>query len=173
MSAIYAIKKFFDFVARNCAAIFVASRAILTNRKGQMTYTRTKIIKRPALNAGFAEWIDYYIKKQDLSQSELARRARINQPTVNKLVHGKCERTSMEIFVAVMLVLQLSDVQAKDLLSRVGRAFSPCDERHQRYLKLIAIYHFKNLSDVKEAEILDDADKYLKKYGFDPLPNSP
>ena len=104
MFIVYAVKKFVNLLIRNCVAIFVAALASLKSRKAQMTYRRPRRIKKPAPNAEFAEWIDYYMKRLNLTQSELARRARINQPTVNKLVHGKCERSSMEMFVAVMLL---------------------------------------------------------------------
>ena len=102
----------------------------------------------------------------------MAQYARLNQPTVNKIAHGKCERSSMETLVAIILVLQLSDRQAKDLISRIGRAFSPCDKRHQQYLKLIAIYHLRqDLRLIDDTTILDYADEYLKYFGFDPLPS--
>ena len=152
-----------------CKRIIITFRVKLSEKTGQFEFRR---VKKPANDADFATWLKYYMDEAGLSQSKLARYARLNQPTVCKIAHGQCERTSMENLVAIILVLQLSDRQAKDLISRIGRAFSPCDKRHQRYLKLIAIYHFReDVCNIDDETILDFADEYLKKYGFDPLPS--
>ena len=151
-----------------CKRIITTLRLKLSEKTAQGEF---RYIKKPAKDAEFAVWLKYYMDVAGLSQNKLAQYARLNQSTVNKIAHGRCERTSMDILVAIILVLQLSDRQAKDLISRIGRAFSPCDKRHQYYLKLIAIYHYRERTiHVDDETFLDDADKYLKKYGFDPLP---
>lgn len=159
-----------EIIKAICRSIITTLRVKLSEKAAQGEFRR---VKKPAEDADFATWLKYYMDKAGLSQSQLARYARLNQSTVCKIAHGQCERTSMEILVAIMLVLQLSDRQAKDLISRIGRAFSPCDKRHQYYLKLIAIYHYREKPiHIDDETFLDDADKYLKKYGFDPLPGS-
>ena len=156
-----------EIIKAICRHIITTLRVKLSEKTAKGEFRR---VKKPVEDADFATWLKYYMDKAGLSQSQLARYARLNQPTVCKIAHGQCERTSMEILVAIMLVLQLSDRQAKDLLSRIGRAFSPCDKRHQRYLKLIAIYHFReDIHSINDTTILDYANEYLKKYGFDPL----
>lgn len=158
-----------EIIKAICKRIITALRVKLSEKRAQGEFRR---VKKPAKDADFATWLKYYMDKAGLSQSQLARCARQNQSKVCKIAHGQCERTSMEALVAIILVLRLSDRQAKDLISRIGRAFSPCDQRHQRYLKLIAIYHFReDLSSIDDTVVLDYADKYLKEFGFDPLPS--
>ena len=65
--------------------------------------------------------------------------------------------------------------EAKDLMARKERTFSPADPRHTALLELIRIYAEKKIDYTVDritlSTILDDADAYLIERGFDPLPN--
>ena len=85
-----------------------------------------KKIKKPNTTAPFKEYILYYMKRKGWNQSTLAQYARLSQSNVCKIINGNYERTKMESFVALFLVLQLTVNESKDLLSRAERAFFSC-----------------------------------------------
>lgn len=129
-----------------------------------------KKLKKPGKKASFKEYMDYYLNKKGWSQSQLAEAARLNQPYVNRLINDKVSNVSIETMMCICLPLQLSVPEAKDLLSRVQRAFSPALELHYFYQKLLAIYVFEDFTGMEERNILNYADDYLAKHGFPPLP---
>ena len=128
-----------------------------------------KKLKKPNKTASFKEYMEYYLNKKGWSQSQLAAAARLNQPYVNKLINGKVKDVSIKTMMCICLPLQLTVPETKDLLSRVQRAFSPALELHDYYQKLLAIYVFKDFSNMEERNILNHADEYLKKRGLPPL----
>lgn len=130
-----------------------------------------KKLKQPNKTAPFKEYILYYMKRKGWSQSTLAQYARLSQSNVCKIINGNYERTKMESFVSLFLVLQLTVKESKDLLSRAERAFSPSSELHTVYKDLIWYYSTVH-DDTDILTMLDYADKYLMDRGYDPLPNS-
>lgn len=101
--------------------------------------------KKPCKTASFKEYMNYYLRKREWSQSQLAVAARLNQPYINRLINGKVNDVSVDIIMCICLPLQLTVPETKDLLSRVQRAFSPALELHDAYQKLIASYSYKDL----------------------------
>ena len=111
------------------------------------------------------------MNRKGWNQSTLAQYARLSQSNVCKIINGNYERTKMESFVSLFLVLQLTVNESKDLLSRAERAFSPSSELHTVYKDLI--WYYATLHDDTDIlTMLDYADKYLMDRGYDPLPNS-
>ena len=130
-----------------------------------------KKLKKPNKTAPFKEYILYYMKRKGWSQSTLAQYARLSQSNVCKIINGNYERTKMESFVSLFLVLQLTVNESKDLLSRTERAFSPASELHTVYKDLI--WYYATLHDDTDIlTMLDYADNFLMDRGYDPLPNS-
>ena len=127
--------------------------------------------KKPNKTAPFKEYMEYYLKQKGWSQSQLAEAARLNQPYVNKLINGKVRDVSIETMMCICLSLQLTVPQAKDLLSRVQRAFSPALELHDFYQKLLASYSYMDFTGIERRNILNYADEYLLKRNLPPLPN--
>ena len=130
-----------------------------------------KKIKKPNKTAPFKEYILYYMNRKGWNQSTLAQYARLSQSNVCKIINGNYERTKIESFVSLFLVLQLTVNESKDLLSRAERAFSPASELHTVYKDLIWYYATIH-DDTDILTMLDYADKYLMDRGYDPLPNS-
>ena len=130
-----------------------------------------KKLKKPNKTAPFKEYILYYMNRKGWNQSTLAQYARLSQSNVCKIINGNYERTKMESFVSLFLVLQLTVNESKDLLSRAERAFSPASALHTIYNDLI--WYYSTIHDDTEIlTMLDYADKYLMDRGYDPLPNS-
>ena len=130
-----------------------------------------KKLKKPNKTAPFKEYILYYMNRKGWNQSTLAQYARLSQSNVCKIINGNYERTKIESFVSLFLVLQLTVKESKDLLSRAERAFSPASELHTVYKDLI--WYYATLHDDTDIlTMLDYADKYLMDRGYDPLPNS-
>lgn len=132
----------------------------------------TKKLKKPNKTASFKEYILYYMNRKGWSQSTLAQYARLSQSNVCKIINGNYERTKIESFVSLFLVLQLTVNESKDLLSRAERAFSPASELHEVYKDLIMQYSMAHGIDADDLTMLDYADNYLMDRGYDPLPNS-
>ena len=130
-----------------------------------------KKLKKPNKTAPFKEYILYYMNRKGWSQATLAQYSRLSQSNVCKIINGNYERTKMESFVSLFLVLQLTVNESKDLLSRAERAFSPASELHTVYKDLIW-YYSTIQDDTDNLTMLDYADKYLMDRGYDPLPNS-
>ena len=130
-----------------------------------------KKLKKPNKTAPFKEYILYYMNRKGWNQSTLAQYARLSQSNVCKIINGNYERTKIESFVSLCLVLQLTVNESKDLLSRAERAFSPASELHTVYKDLI--WYYSTIHDNTDIlTMLDYADKYLMDRGYDPLPNS-
>ena len=130
-----------------------------------------KKLKKPNKTAPFKEYILYYMNRKGWNQSTLAQYARLSQSNVCKIINGNYERTKIESFVSLFLVLQLTVNESKDLLSRAERAFSPASELHTVYKDLI--WYYSTIHDNTDIlTMLDYADKYLMDRGYDPLPNS-
>ena len=130
-----------------------------------------KKLKKPNKTAPFKEYILYYMNRKGWNQSTLAQYARLSQSNVCKIINGNYERTKIESFVSLFLVLQLTVNESKDLLSRAERAFSPASELHTVYKDLI--WYYSTIHDNTDIlTMLDYADKYLMDRGYDPLHNS-
>jgi transcriptional regulator with XRE-family HTH domain len=128
--------------------------------------------KKPSKTASFKEYIEYYLKRKNWSQSRLAECARLSQSQVNKIVNRNNHNVSVDTLVCICLALQLTVNESKDLLARAERAFSPASELHDAYLKLIAIYVYRDYTGAEDTNMLCDADRYLEARDFPPLPNA-
>lgn len=93
------------------------------------------------------------------------------QQRLNKISNGQIKNAGVEILTSLCLVLGLNVEEAKDLLARYERAFSPSKPVHQAYLELIEIYSKRDIDYNNLDTILDYADEYLIARGFAPLPN--
>lgn len=125
--------------------------------------------------ASFGLYLDFYTRRVGLSENKLADCARMNQSALNKMRNDERHSMSVDILVCLCLALGLTEEEAKDLMARKERTFSPADPRHTALLELIRIYAEKKIDYTVDritlSTILDDADAYLIKRGFDPLPN--
>ena len=131
--------------------------------------------QHPDSSASFGVYLDYYAQRKEINQSRLAACARLNQPYLNKIANGKVKNVPIEAIVNVCLALQLSQDEAKDLLARRERAFSPANPAHQVYMELIGEYHKKTIDykdDMEVTNFLLEADKQLQRKGFPPLPDA-
>ena len=72
-----------------------------------------KKLKKPNETAPFKEYILYYMNRKGWNQSTLAQHARLSQSNVCKIINGNYERTKMESFVSLSLVLQLTVKEVK------------------------------------------------------------
>lgn len=99
----------------------------------------------------------------------------MNQSALNKMRNDERHSMSVDILTCLCLTLGLTEEEAKDLMARKERTFSPADPRHTALLELIRIYAEKEIDYTVDritlSTILDDADAYLIERGFDPLPN--
>lgn len=99
----------------------------------------------------------------------------MNQSALNKMRNDKKHSMSVDNLACLCLALGLAEEEAKDLMARKERTFSPADPRHTALLELIRIYAEKKIDYTVDritlSTILDDADAYLIERGFDPLPN--
>lgn len=125
--------------------------------------------------ASFGLYLDFYTRRAGLTENKLAVCARINQPTLNKMRNNRKHSMSVDTLVCLCLVLGLTEEEARDLMARKERAFSPADPRHTALLELIRVYAEKEINYTADritlSTILEDADTYLIKRGFGPLPN--
>ena len=129
----------------------------------------------PASNASFGDYIQYYTQRNGITINRLATCARMNQPHLYKIINGAIHDVPVDILVNICLALRLSVEEAKDLLARKERAFSPADPAHQVYLRLIGDYHGKAIDYKDTTAIMDflrEADETLRKVGFAELPKS-
>lgn len=130
---------------------------------------------RPASNASFEKYIDFYTQREKITVNRLATCARLNQSYLYKIIKGRINDVPVDILVCVCLALRLSLDEAKDLLARKERAFSPANEVHQKYMELIEKYHQKevNYKDNKAiTRFLTEADEDLRKANFPDLPKN-
>ena len=129
----------------------------------------------PTSNASFGDFIRYYTQRNGITINRLATCARMNQPHLYKIINGAIHDVPVDILVSICLALRLSVEEAKDLLARKERAFSPADPAHQVYLRLIGNYHEKAI-DYKDTTVvmdfLQEADETLHKEGFAELPKN-
>lgn len=125
----------------------------------------------PNRDAPFEAFLQAYMNRKNWNQTQLAENARLNQAYINKLCTGRLKDKSVDRLVCVCLALQLSLEEAKDLLARAERAFSPASETHGAYQKLIALYAARPLDAEGKIDWMDAADRYLEDLGFPPLPN--
>ena len=130
----------------------------------------TKKLKKPSRTASFKEYMLFYMNRKGWNQTMLAAYARLNQSHLCKIINGNYERTKMEVFVSLCLVLQLSESESKDLLARAERAFSPASALHEVYKDLIMDYSMMHGIESAGLAMLDYADNYLVERGYDPLP---
>ena len=125
--------------------------------------------------ASFGLYLDFYTRRVGLSENKLADCARMNQSALNKMRNDERHSMSVDILACLCLALGLTEEEAKDLMARKARAFSPADPRHTALLELIRIYAEKEIDytvdRVTRSTLLDDADAYLIERGFAPLPN--
>ena len=129
----------------------------------------------PADSASFGEYLNYYTQRAKISQNRLAICARINQSYLNKLANGRINDAPVDTLVSICLALRLSQDEARDLLARKERAFSPANPTHQIYMELIDKYHMKQIDYKDKMEIanfLVEADAYLAGKGCPVLPNA-
>ena len=99
----------------------------------------------------------------------------MNQPHLYKIINGTIHDVPIDILVSICLALRLSVDEAKDLLARKERAFSPANPAHQVYLRLIDDYHEKVMNYKDTPAVMDflrEADERLRKAGFAELPKN-
>jgi hypothetical protein len=77
----------------------------------------------------------------------------------------------MATLVCLCLALGLNMEEAKDLLARYERAFSPAKPVHQAYLELIEIYSERDIDYTNLDTILTYVDEYLTARDFALLPD--
>ena len=135
-----------------------------------MTNGQIKLSK-PAATASFEEYLKYYARRKDWSQSRLAVCARLNQSHINKIINGNVYNISVDVLTCISLALQLTLEESKDLLARTERAFSPASDQHQAYQELIAIYASPEYTFEEGNNMLSFADDYLEKRKLARLPN--
>lgn len=128
-------------------------------------------LHKPAPDADFKAYMDYYMQRKGWSQQKLADAARLNQPYVSRLINGRISNLQIDTMVCLCLALQLSLQESCDLLSRVERAFSPASALHSAYQELIALYAHKPLDMQGESNMLNEADDFLKARKLPVLPN--
>ncbi len=129
-------------------------------------------LKRPDKTASFKEYITYYMQRKNLSQSQLARCALLNQSQVNKIVNERIMNIPVDTLVCLCLALQLSVAEAEDLLSRAERAFSPASAQHRGYLELIHLFSNLKFDCDHGEQMLYTADNFLVERGLAALPNA-
>lgn len=93
------------------------------------------------------------------------------QQRLNKISNGQIKNAGVETLASLCMVLGVNVDEAKDLLARYERAFSPSKPVHQVYLELIEIYSKRDIDYSNLDTILDYADEYLIARGFAPLPD--
>lgn len=129
----------------------------------------------PASDASFEKYIDFYTQREEITVNRLATCARLNQSYLYKIYKGWISDVSVDVLVSVCLALRLSLAEAKDLLARKERAFSPANEVHQVYMKEIEKYHQKEVT-YKDREavmrFLDEANKDLREANCPELPKN-
>ena len=121
--------------------------------------------------ASFKQYIDFYTERVGLSENKLALCARLYQQRLNKISNGKIKNANIETLVCICLPLGLDVTEAKDLLARYERSFSPAKPIHTVYLELIEIYSERDIDYSHLEDILDYADEYLIEHGYHPLPD--
>ena len=130
---------------------------------------------KPRDDAPFGVYLDYYTQRVGLTQNRLSVCARINQSRMNKIANERIRDVSVDTLVNLCLVLHLNWEEAKDLLSRKERAFSPANPMHRAYMILIDEYCGREVdytNDMKLSTALEWADEYLTIHGFPTLPNA-
>lgn len=108
-----------------------------------------------------------------MTENKLALGARIYQQRLNKISNGIVKNVDVETLVRLCLVLGLTEQEAVDLMARRERAFSPANPLHRAYRELLGIYAQRKIGcqtgAVALANILNEADEYLKSRGFEPF----
>ena len=130
---------------------------------------------KPRNDAPFGVFLDYYTQRAELTQNRLSVGARINQSRLNKIANDRIRDVSVDTLVNLCLVLHLDREEAKDLLSRKERAFSPANPVHRAYLELIDEYSSREIdytNDMMLSTALGWADEYLASQGCPALPNA-
>lgn len=121
----------------------------------------------------FKRYLDYYTQRAGLTENKLALGARIYQQRLNKISNGIVKNVDVETLVRLCLVLGLTEQEAVDLMARRERAFSPANPLHRAYRELLGIYAQREIGcqtgAVALANILNEADEYLKSRGFEPF----
>lgn len=124
--------------------------------------------------ASFRQCFDYYLERTGLSETKIADYIRINQPRLNKIANGTVKNVDIPTLVCICLALGLNEAEARDLLARRERAFSPANDTHRVYLELIRMYSVKELDYKRLAntpeKLLEEADDYLISKGKKELP---
>lgn len=124
-------------------------------------------------SASFKLYLDYYTQRVGLTENKLALGARIHQQRLNKISNGIVKNVDVETLVRLCLVLGLTEQEAVDLMARRERALSPANLLHRAYRELLNIYAKKKIDyqagAVALANILNEADEYLKSRGFEPF----
>lgn len=125
-------------------------------------------------SASFQDAYNYYLKRAKLSEYQLSKLARVNQSRISKIVNGGVKNVDVTTLTCMCLVLQLSKKEAKRFLALRERAFSPANETHKVYLKIIRIYSAEkpdyNVYKENPEEYLVKADNILIAEGKEPLP---
>lgn len=125
--------------------------------------------------SSFKQCYDYYLDRAKLSENRLAKLARIEQSTINKIANNKIKNVQIDTLVCICLALGLTLEQTNDLLARRERALSPANDTHDIYKYLITYYlekgikadHFANNPE----KFLEKADEILIERGKKKLPN--
>ena len=128
-------------------------------------------LKRPSDVASFEEYLNYYLKRKNWSQSRLAVCLRIPQPQINKIFNSRINNIEVDILVCICLALQLNVKESVDLLARASRAISPASLCYHAYYELIELYSKKEPVYDKVDNFLVEADEYLRKRKLPRLPS--
>ncbi len=81
------------------------------------------------LDLTFMEMVFDHADRKGLSDVEVQKRSNLDRKAFSKLKCGTTKNPSKSTALAICIGLELNLDEAKDLLSRAGYAFSPCDRR--------------------------------------------
>lgn len=127
---------------------------------------------RPGPSASFKEYMAYYLKRKNWSQSKLAVCARLNQSHVNKIINERIYRAEVDTLLCICLALQLTVKEAVDLMARAERAVSPASPCYKAYLELLHRYSQKDPQLEADSNFLLEADEYLRERKLPALPDT-
>lgn len=124
--------------------------------------------------SSFRDYLEYYCGRKGIkSENKLAECVRINQSRMTKITNNKIIDVDVKTLVAICLVLELNLDEAKDLMARRERAFSPANPNHKYYEELIVLYSHRNTDYSKDKTAkdtaLNEADEFLRRHHAEAL----
>lgn len=132
-------------------------------------YTNTS--PRPPDSATFLEWLEYFMKQRNWTRKDLADHIRRSESYVYGLFRGKRSVISFRTLMSICLALRLKQGDYEALMTSVGITLSPAYKLHRIFKRLLEEYAKKSPQYNDSVFMLDYADAYLVKEGYEPLPS--